>query len=95
MSGKGRKKGWRNYTQRMRAKGRGYDCEFCGDRWEQAKTNYLQDSGVCLFCHQRLAAIMARGAAWALRRRATLEFWDRRLGSIVGAAARKNLKRAG
>lgn len=60
-------------------------CDYCGHRWRKAKTNYLQPSGICLFCNQYLCQIVARGAAWIIKRRQTLNIWDRRLSTLSSA----------
>jgi hypothetical protein len=67
----------------------GSKCQLCGDRWHKGKTNYLiEKSGTCQYCMAYVAKVMGRGAAWLLKRRSTLNFWDDRLGKIGGKSKR-------
>ena len=60
-------------------------CQFCGDRWHRSKSNYyIEKSECCMYCMQYIGKVLARGAAWVIKRRSTLRFWDERLASAQG-----------
>ncbi len=79
----------KRHTKKMRREFWGDKCDYCGPRWRNAKTNYMRDTGVCLFCHQALNAICARGAAWILKRRGTIKVWDKRYVASSGARSQR------
>ena len=85
---------WRKGVDARRRQLWNEKCEFCGFRWHNAKTNVVQEeSGVCVQCHTAVCKAIARGAAWIMKRRSTLNFWDDRLVA-TGVSARKSRKKA-